>query len=303
MKIIKLYLLISFFSILLSCNGKPKEQTKDVTNDSIPDGAVPFEYDFNLKRAIIMAGTLNDTILLRFFLETGTMNFIFSDSLVSDAEKNKLEKVREFSYRIENPMAVQIGQWEQISGAAISAYYCDKNFFLYDWLGHDIAILPWEFFDKKIIEISFSRQYIRELPYIKDLSDYDSVKITIEYDFLKIPVTVSVQGKKIKELLVIDTGFNGSIRFNNRIVAKYDIKSDGGVLGKGRNAAGFGNFFSFPSDTVQVGKCYVTKGMSAFSLEKNMTPSIIGTGYLQNFDLVLDLKNYVLYLKPIETNK
>lgn len=295
MKNIKITIFVFLFSVLLSCNAKSSEEANGTLNGSIPEEAIPFEYDFKLKKAILIPGTLNDSIPLRYWLETGS-EMGFSDSL--DSWKKETSKIY---YNVERPMLVQIGQWKHIYGDSIIAYFFDKNNFIFKWLGYDIALLPWKFFDKKIVEISFSRQYIRELSDTKNLSGYDSVKMKIQGRFLTIPIVVKTQGKRIVEFVSIDTGYNGDVSFGNNIVSKYNIKSDSAYFGKSQNIDRLTAGFSFPIDTIQVGKNFVTDGHHvSFSLNKSSSFALIGNKFFENFDIVLDLKDYCLYLKPIE---
>ncbi|HEY6915570.1 MAG TPA: hypothetical protein VI413_12920 [Paludibacter sp.] len=294
----KLYLLAPILLILLSCNSPSSQTTRATDIDSIPEGAVSFEYDFNLKRAILIPGTLNDSVPLWYFLETGFLKMTFSDSLTSDFEKK--EDKNGFR-KIEKTMEVRIGGFERIYGDSVDAYCFDKNDMLFRWRGTG-GILPWQFFDQKIIEISFSKQYIRELSGTRDLTGYDSVKMEVENGFLGIPVAVSVQGKKIKAVVTIDTGCNGDISFSNNIIFKYGIKSDNAFFGKAHLLHGFNSAFSFKSDTVQVGKFILTQNnYVSFSLDRQRPypfSGLLGNGILEKFDLVLDLRNYYLYLKP-----
>jgi predicted aspartyl protease len=293
MKNIQLFFLLFAFSFssLSSANSN--------TLDSIPKGAVPFEYDSKLKKSILISGTLNDSIPLKYWLETGA-KMGFSDSLSSVLEKK--QKTHR-PMKVQKPMKVQIGNWKQIYGDSIDAFYIDNNSFIFEWFCSDLALLPWTFFDKKNIEISFSKQYIRELTNTPYLSGYDSVKIFVENGLIKVPVAVTIQGKEIKEFVLMDTGSNGDVVFNNHIVSKYNIKSDSAYFGKSRGANGSNAGFSFPADTIKIGKNFVTEGhYVAFSLGSGNYPfsGLIGNKFFENFDIVLDLKNYYLYLKPIE---
>lgn len=224
----------------------------------------------------------------------------FSDSLASDFERKDVKKL---FCKVQKTMKVRVGRWERAYGGSVDAYYLDRKHPILVFLGADLGIIPWQFFDKKIIEISFSKQYIRGLSSTKNLSGYDSVKIRIQNGFLGIPVTVSVQGKKIREFVVIDTGCNGDISFSNSIVSKYAIKSDSAFFGKAHLVDGILKSFSYKSDTIQVGKYFLTqKDRVAFSLDKQRPypfSGLLGTGILEKFDMVLDLKNYCLYLKAI----
>ncbi|MCL1934638.1 MAG: hypothetical protein FWF53_12595 [Candidatus Azobacteroides sp.] len=296
MKNIRINIFILLSSFLFSCSAKTPKTTTDILEDT-----VPFEYNPRSYRAILIPGTLNDSISLRYWLETGTKGVVFSDSLDFDFKKRVLGKKE---YKTQKAMKVQIGQWEQIYRDSADTYYLDKSQSIFQWLGYDIAYLPWLFFDQKIIELSFSKQYLRELSDTNGLLGYDSVKIEIENGFLGIPVVASLQGEKIRELLMFDTGFNGSIYFDNRMIYKYDIQSDSAIFGKTHGKGGLSPLFAIIADTIKIGKYFVTeKHFAYFSLDEECRypfSGLIGNKVLDNFDLVLDLKNYYLYLKPIE---
>ena len=302
---IKLYLLIPILLILPFCKIQSANATRTVVTDSIPEGAVPFEYDFNMKKTIFIPGTLNDSTPLRYLFETGWRRMTFSDTLASDFErkgiKNGFSKVRK-------TMKVRIGGWERTYGDSIEATYFDKNNHLFGFSGANVAMIPWQSFDKKIIEISFSKQYFRELSSTKDLQNYDSVKMKVENGFLGIPVVVSVQGKKIKAFVTIDTGSNAGISFSNSIVSKYGINSDGAFFETAYRSDGFQKSFAIKSDTIQVGKFFQIgknqkgKNYVSFAIAKQRDypfSGLLGTALLDHFDIVFDLKNYFLYLKPI----
>jgi len=300
MNLIKLYILIPILLILLSCNNQPAKTTKAKLTDSIPEGAVPFEFDFKMKRMILIPGTLNDSIRLKYLFETGSLKMRFSDILASDFERIEVENG---FHKVQKTMKVRIGGWERTYGDSVEARYLDKNNHIIGYLGANVGMIPWQFFDQKIIEISFSKQYIRELIGTRDLPGYDSVKMVVQNGCLGIPVAVLVQGKKISEFVIIDTGSNGTISFNNSVVSKYGIKSDSAFFEKALRTDGFQKSFAIKSDTIQVGKFSLTsKRFVSFALKKqreNPFSGLLGNGILKHFDIVLDFKNYCLYLKPI----
>jgi len=198
MNSVKLYLLIPILLILLFCKIQSTDATRAELTDSIPEGAVPFEYEYKLKKLILIPGTLNDSISLKYFFETGIGRMVFSDSLASDFER---KEVKNGFSKVQKTMKVRIGGLERAYGDSVDAEYFDKNNVAFRFIGA-AGVISWKFFDKKIIEISFSKQYIRELSSTKNLSGYDSVKIEIQNGFLGIPVAVSVQGKKIKRVCI-----------------------------------------------------------------------------------------------------
>jgi len=299
---IKLYLSILILLFLSSCNSQLIGTTRTELTDSIPKGAVPFEYDFNMKKAIFIPGTLNDSTRLKYWFETGSLKMRFSDILASDFER---KEVKSGLSKVQKTMKVRIGGWEHAYGDSVGAEYLDKNNHLFGFTGANVGIIPWQFFDKKIIEISFSKQYIRELSGTRDLQDYDSVKMKVVNGFLGIPVVVSVQGKKIRAFVTIDTGSNAGISFSNSIVSKFGIKSDGAFFEKALRPDGIQKSFAIKSDSIQVGKFFLT-GMKmnyvSFAMAKQQEypfSGLLGTSILEHFDIVLDLRNYCLYLKLI----
>lgn len=286
---------------LIACSSKPAGNTADTTTDSIPVGAISFENKINTGTLILIPGTLNDTIPVRCYFETGWSPMTFSDSLASSFELNqKAGKPDE----VLKPMKVQIGTCEQTYGKSNRAVYLKKDFF--KDMGNDVVMTPWTFFDKKIIEISQSKHYFRELPDVINLSGYDVVKMEVEGGFLKIPVVVSVQGEKIKEFVVIDTGSGSGIKFISSIASKYGIKQDSSTLLGGAQIGvsdSPNTFMRISVDTVKVGNSYLTDGQEVhiFLNEVSVFPcsGIIGLGFFKNFDMVFDFVSYNLYLKPI----
>lgn len=304
MKLTKIYLFIPILLILLSCTSPSADKKIAALTDSIPEGAVPFEYDPNRIRAILIPGTLNDSIHVRYLLETGSVEMLFSDSLASDLE---IKEDNEQFHKVQKTMKVRIGDWERTSGDSFEACYLDKKNPIFSFLGKDMSILTWKFFDKKILEISFSKQYIRELLGTPDLAGYDSLKMEVHNGFLGIPAVASIQGKKIREFVTIDTGCNGDIKYSNSVVSKYGIKSDSAFFGQAQFLNGNLKEFFIKCDSIQIGNYFFTqRSHVAFSLDQQRPYpflGLLGNRLLQNFDIVMDLRNYYLYLKPVEKYK
>lgn len=305
MNLLRRNVLIAFLSVLSSVCIQSAETTRAERTDSIPEGAVPFEYEYNLKKAILIPGTLNDSTRLKYWFDTGALNMMFSDTLSSDFERKEVKN--RFS-KVQKTLNVHVGRWERAYGGAFDAYYLDKKHPIFGFLGANVGIIPWQFFDKKIIEISFSKQYIRELSGTKDLQDYDSIKMKVVNGFLGIPVVVSVQRKKVRAFVTIDTGSNAGISFSNNIVSKYRINSVGAFFEKAHRLDGIQKSFAIKSDTIQVGKFSLTekilrgKNYVSFAMAKQREypfAGLLGTALLEHFDIVLDLRNYRLFLRPV----
>jgi hypothetical protein len=301
MKNIQLFFLFLAFSFSsLSC-------VNSNVSDSLPEGAVPFEYAYDAQSAIIFNGTLNDSIQLRFMLETGMGCMAFSDSIADFFEKTGYDKKDYKNFNIQKQWKVKIGNWESSfnsTNGKVGVDYIDRNSPLISWLGYDIALLPWQFFDGKILEISFSKHYLRELENTENLTDYDSLKMENRNGKLGVPVTVFVQEKSIREYVLFDTGANSCVSFDNHIISNYLINLDSAYYGAANTTRGRRKSCSIPCDSIRLGKFSVTERQGVtFSLEKELDypfSGLLGTRFLENFDMILDLKNYYLYLKPIE---
>lgn len=294
----KLLLFILAFTFF-GCTSKSTNSAVSVMSDSIPEGAIPFEYDFERRRLILIPGALNDTIPVKYALETGAGSAVFSDAFACDYEN---EKVSTVNTKVEKPMTVRIGDWVETYGDSIYSTYLSKDHLFFG--GGAQAFLPWEFFENKIIEISFSRLYIRELTDVSELSGYDSVKVYKRGDFLRIPVVVYLQGKKIEEPFMFDTGSNGTLSLAKDIVSKYDISIEQGKKGDLKMVgATHYDIVSVPIDSLGFGNSFTKDNhMADLLIDERMSFANIGTlgnKFFENFDIVIDLKNFNLYMKPI----
>lgn len=276
--------IVSTALILLSCGEKSNQTSVSTSSDTIPEGAVPFEYKHKL---IVFKGIYEDSITLNFIFDTGWVGLSVSDSLKSHTGKEN---------RQQSTNKVRIGNLEYTWSAM---YYLASDHRLFTGFDKTHGAFDWKIFENKIIKISYYNKYISILDDINDMHDYDIIKINRENDIrLGIPITVDVQGEKIKEYVLLDTGFNGMIDFNDDVTEKYNIRNETGREGK----------WGYPvkAETIRLGKYYLLgENHTVGFMKKNggqRAPfaGIIGNKVLENFDLILDLKNYYLYLKPIE---
>jgi predicted aspartyl protease len=155
-------------------------------------------------------------------------------------------------------------------------------------------LIGWRFFEDKIIELSFNQQYIRILDNTDNLQGYESVPIIKKEndirDDIYVPVIISIQGKNISSLSLIDTGFNSTFLSHSGIFSGHKKFT--------------GHFLL--ADTIMIGSNYIcnknigiTDNIEIISRGKTFD-SLIGCTFFENFTLVFDFKNYVLYLKPID---
>ena len=293
MRFAKIIFIFLAFLTLNSCGGR---QSKTVTTDeivSIPEGAVSFEYKKGLKRAILLRAVVNDTIKLNALFDTGSFGVSISDSFDIKNNSNKL------FYSTDNALNLKIGNWSYIQE---KTEYMDRNHFFFKFHGHDTALLGWFIFRNRIIKISFQHHYIMELPNTDNLEDFDCIKIRKIGNSFFVPVTVSVDGKSITEELLIDTGNNGCVNFNNNVILKYNIDTKESKDTESAILRGTISKIRLNGDTIKVGKNYITDQYVFFQAsesQKYPESGLIGLEFFENYTMILDFKNEYLYLKPI----
>lgn len=272
--------------IFLSCKEQNSKATVSNQTDTIPIGAIPFEYDKENKRAILLEGFLNDSISVRVLFDTGlltTNQLIVSDSLKDQFISN-------------DSIPLKIGEFNKLQ----SLYFEKKDNYFFNYFSSNTVCLGWNYFNGKIIEISYKQKYIRELYDEAEFKEFKRLKVNLYRRSLGVLIEVYLQGKKIQEEVLLDTGFNGAVDFNANILSRYNINTDRAQSMRSQNAFSEVNKYFLQSDSVKLGKMvknnypigFLTndKGAGFFS-------GICGNLLLDDYTLILDLKNYYLYLK------
>jgi hypothetical protein len=282
-----LSLLFLFVLVSISCSNKPENKVAAITSDSIPEGAIPFEYGRTKK--IILKGILDDSSILRIGFDIGGGNdnwLILSDSL-----KDTLGK----KYHDGSKAKLSIGNYQD----SLNIYYKNKN----NLKSQDtiVAVMNWHLFKDRIIKISYQKKYLQIIDSIDNLSGYDEIKIEKVPDgCLKIPVSIYLQGKVIYEKFWFDTGCNVAIYLEKQYVDKYKINIANSQTSSASTISEITTFESIKSDSIKVGNQIISNQDVYFGNVFKNFPALIGNSFFENFDIILDLKNFVLYLKPIE---
>lgn len=280
---------LSLAFILTICGNKNKPAERKIAE---PQGVVatyPFEYDENRLKYIFMDAMVNDSIALRVFFDTGWPSITFPTQFTGMVES-------------EAPITVQIGEWSKTYAAG----WENRDVFpaghpFVKAMGDSMGIIGWNFFDDKIIEISFSDKQIREYADTDNLpAGYESLQMAKETNMLGIPISVLMQGKKIEENLLFDTGANGSIMFNSDIAPNYDLNLNTAEEKSATRVDGQAKGGVLAVDSIYLGNALVTKQNVVFAREgmrKAPFSGLLGTRVLEKFDFILDLKNNVFYYK------
>lgn len=258
------------------------------TYSLLAQNRIPFEYDENVKKAIIIEAKVNDTIPVKLFFDTGVYGFLVLEDL------NIYDKT-------ENPKNVKIGNWEKI-------YYdfpkgrldfLPKNYPLTSHLGVK-GIIGWDFFEGKIIQVSFKEKFIQELDNTENLQGYDQFPIEKAKNLWGMPVSVYMQEKEINEKCLIDFGNTNTLTLDNDLIEKYTINTDSFQEGTTTTAIRGGEKrYILNADSIKAGTIKVAGERIAFGLNTRNRPfkGQLGNRFFENTEVILDFVNGYIYLK------
>ncbi len=269
---IKQTFFLSLFTIIFFACAKNTSKTV------VPADAMLFDYDEKNQRAILLKGVINDTIPMNFFFDTGAGIEIY----ISDSIQCQLEADSCF---------LKIGNniyYKKLS-------YLSHDNFLFEYFGQNTAMIGFQFFENKIMKISYKNKYVSELSDTFDLDNFKCIPLKTVDNLLHILVEIYIQETRIAENVILDTGCNGLVDLH-KSAEYYSISTDGAQQATAFSMYGPYQKYFIPADSVKVGYAIISDHPVAFSARGNL----LGNAFFEHFDVVLDLINFNLYLKPNE---
>lgn len=166
-----------------------------------------------------------------------------------------------------------------------------------------------------LFEINFEKEYMKKhssLP--QKASGYERIPIQVKNNKIMIRAETRIGEKNIKGWYLVDTGGTGTIDFTAATVARYGLETlerkkyitDITQFGIGAKEKEF--FVEMQSDMIVIGRdtmpnkvvSYLPKGVGAFS-ERDWI-GVIGNEIWSNYNMIIDIKNKVLYLQRFKPN-
>ncbi|MDH6337922.1 hypothetical protein M2449_000927 [Dysgonomonas sp. PF1-16] len=275
------------------CGSAVKAELADTIKPVLPDGAIPF---FSFKNNVILNGFVNDTIPIKAMLDLGARGMAAPEWLRRDKEHRKKTE----------PIRFKVGEWQK----TLHATFMNSDSQFLHWYGEDCILLGWDFFNRRIMEISYNRHYIRELKPIElnSLQGYDSIRFENRGMRLLIPTTVHISGKVIEGKCWIDTGLNGTLFFTYDILEKYNLDMSKSKVGRAKNLDTHRTKIDIlRSDSIRIGNSVLINRDVFFSesewfvfKENDMYIGLLGNQFFKNFSVIFDFRKNNLYLKPVE---
>ncbi|NDV96559.1 hypothetical protein D0T84_16790 [Dysgonomonas sp. 521] len=291
--VISLFLLIVFV-----CNINAISDTVPQTigtGKQLPTNAVPY---FSFKSNVILDGVIDDSIPTKALLDIGAWGIAIPEKF----------RTRQPAYGdslpVQENIRFKVGGWQR---DMVATYMKDDSQFL-RWYGEECVLLGWDFFDNRILEISYKDHYIRELrrSELDSLAGYDRIKFIDRGKRLIVPARVHIDGKNIEGNFWIDTGLNGTLFFTNNIPADYNLDLSKTKSGRAKNLdTNHTPVNILKTDTIQIGNSIVTGRDIIFSdsewfvfKENDIYIGLIGNQFFRYFSVIFDFRRNNLYLKP-----
>ncbi|MDR2145460.1 MAG: hypothetical protein LBE91_03245 [Tannerella sp.] len=291
MKINQISLLVLF--LFACCTLKSQKET--ATIQILPSDEIPMQYDKGNHYMPTLDATVNDSLHLKVFFDTGQSSrwpgasdslwFIASDSL------------REI---LGDSASVQIGKYS----TEMRIDFVRKPVSIFNLTGKNTIVVGWEFFDHKIIDFSFDKQRLRVYESLPDVTGYSKIKITLSSTMLCIPLKVILQGKTMEDTVYFDTGNNSYASFSTELIEKYGIDTENAYRGQAMTNVSYYSGYSLSVDTIKIGDLCVANPELRVAVRPKTNaraaPGLLGVKTMENFSVILDLINYDLYLKKLD---
>lgn len=258
----------------------------------LPNDTVYFDYS-STKEKIFFKGLINDSIEVKIFFDTGLP---IDEFIVSDSLKNHLSETN--SVRL----------WYSNNNYAQSLFpkiYPNSSHIFKEY-GLNTISVGWEYFLDQVIQISYKKEYIvitDNIDSIPDIQTYDSIhfKIGKIFPYILIPVKIDIQGNIIERDAIIDTGANVSLVIKSSLLDNYNVDYKNAFIGISRSG-GKGEKskeIQLIANSISVKNCSIKDTYISYnpSLEYFDSPILIGNRFWQEHSVILDLQNFVLYLK------
>ncbi len=254
--------------------------------DSLPQGAIPFT-DF--KNNVMLDGVLNDSIPIKALLDIGAWGV----AVPSQANPGNREYV---TFEI-NGLKKRMHTTQM-----------NENSQFLNWYGGHCVLLGWDFFDRRILEISYKGKYIRMLKQValdSLKSDYDSIPFQDKGRRLVVGGTVNIGDKAIEGNFWLDTGLNGLLFLTDNIVAEYGLIFDKTKRGRARNMdSSLTEINMLKANSICIGNSCLADKDVIFTRsewfvfrENDIYIGLLGNQFFKNFSVIFDFRKNVLYLK------
>ena len=259
--------------------------------------SIPITYDGH----IYVKTTINDSITGNFIYDTGALDFYLDTTFV---RKNKFQFDKKQIFELGG-----VGSGTKTTQLVNDKIYykVDKKYIhsrttylvgLKDFMGENIdGILGVKTFQNRPHKIDFIN---KKLTFTDKHENYDSIKFIYEGDKIYVPLHYTIGSQQYSGKFILDLGSSITVLNSTSGINTADGVSSLGAGGIGGETKGKTLIF----DAIQLGNQVITDYVLDISEDKAGAladanyDGILGNDILDNFDIILDLEQKVLYVKP-----
>jgi hypothetical protein len=269
--------------ILLSISSFAQNIT---LNDSIP-------FTINEQNTLFVKAIFNEIDTLHLNFDTGTTELLLTNEVL----KNKLQSKPQLYSTFYNLKIGNTNYATKVYDVALSGHGTDGRF-------------GWDFFKDKIIEINYDKNLLivhSVLPKnITRNKKFTQLKIEFFEDLFLVASEIKQNGVTNKALFLFDTGYQRTVMLDNDLLKEGKFPTEKmEIINKTVMKGAQGNeipVITSNLNVLKIGK-YQLKNVPVQQLTthkplKNKNIHILGNEVLKRFNLFLDFKNKVVYLKP-----
>ncbi|MCK8524248.1 aspartyl protease family protein [Aquimarina sp. D1M17] len=302
-------IIIGIVGIVYFFSNQYKKQDQLVIEAAPEYTSIPFKY--STSGHILIDAKIDDSQKkYSFILDTGASNHIFTNfpsEKIGSSIGRKISK--DVNGKTTFPKIHSIANLEfggiQLKKIAFSKanikFPCSEN--IYGIIGKNIMHhFAWQFdFQNKVIHIA------KEAKFLPNTNE-ESIKIKIETNIYSHHIYLPIQiGKSVKTDIVLDTGFNGPLILNPKIIDQlYEIKKIDilGEASKGIGGQSNSKQYLVNIDSLSIGKKHqLLLNTITAKTNKDSSFKAIGLGVLKNFLVTIDWKNKMLILSKQTNNQ
>lgn len=259
--------------------------------------SIPITYDGH----IYVKTTINDSITGNFIYDTGALDFYLDTTFV---RKNKFQFDKKQIFELGG-----VGSGTKTTQLVNDKIYykVDKKYIhsrttylvgLKDFMGENIdGILGVKTFQNRPHKIDFIN---KKLTFTDKHENYDSIKFIYEGDKIYVPLHYTVDEKQYSGKFILDLGSSLTVLNSTSRISTASAVTSIGIGGIGGETKGKTLIF----DAIQLGNQVITDYVLDISEDKAGAladanyDGLLGTDILDDFDIILDLEQKVLYVKP-----
>lgn len=267
---------------------------------------IPFQLENN---CIYIYCKVNETDSVRFLFDTG------ADGSVINSDSNKQLHLKIDGESV-NHGSNGSNTVDQSTGNNVSFAGLEQKDIAFTLIPFGTSLFDGVFgtnlMKNYIIEIDYDRRSMKfseATQFKSDLSSYEKMKIQYVANYPTIKCNLLIQGKKYSGLFGLDTGADDALTIASPFAAKNGLKQKTKHIATSVFQGSDGSTYEMPiveAPELQVGKkSFYCIPMNLSSAKEGIDATeemagFFGNNFLKRFNIVLDLKNGFIYLKPNE---